>query len=341
MSCLSSKLILVGNLDSILFRQRLLRIGKLLCATEVDIVNTGLGGMAGRLSLIGACLRIMASVLVSKVCVRLVFHGAYSPVLWLAVLLPQVKTVSILQGSELNIDFYGLRAKIIRLILKNSALVVCRNEAQHVQVQSLCGVVADQCQIVHWGLDDSLFTIPRATRRDEVIIISPRATQTLYNIPLIFDVIKKLKRDGCKIRFVYVKFNSRFDADGTGIVDERLNSPPQQSLWQAISDADLCISVPSYDGMSNTVLETLAIGTFPIISDLQQYAFLKQDLRLGMPVTLTGRIDLDTDNIYQTISLAIEQIEEIRASVEFRRDFAARHYQHSKGVNKVIEVLRA
>ncbi|WP_174525483.1 hypothetical protein [Curvibacter delicatus] len=163
---------------------------------------------------------------------KLVFHGAYSPILWLAVLIPSTHTISILQGSELNVDFHGWRAVLIRLILRRSALVVCRNEAQVAAAVKVAGIEPGKCQIVHWGLAEALFGIPRSSRPDNVVIISPRASQREYNIPVVMGLIRRLKNLGQPIskyellRLIAQVYGKKIDIvrDDSFVIDRSLNS---------------------------------------------------------------------------------------------------------------------
>lgn len=307
--------------------------------TDPVIVDTADTSLRGRLAVAVWAVRILAAALLAPV--TILFHGAYSPLLWVVTLWPRVKVVSILQGSELNTDFRGVRALLITLILRRSSLVVCRNDAQCQEAQRLCRVRADKCHVVHWGLDPSLFTGSRSAPGEEIVIVSPRATQTEYNIPVVFDAIRQLKRDGHKVRFVYVRFNSHFAVDGRGAVDQEIDSPPQTLLWNAIGAADLCVTVPSYDGLSNTVLETLALGTLPVFSDLPAYSFLHEDPKLGMPVALSGDAAQDAQNLRGVLATAIRDIDGVREGATFRRNYASAHYQEGTGVERLLQALRA
>jgi hypothetical protein len=128
--------------------------------------------------------------------------------------------------------------------------------------------------------------------------------------------------------------------DDDGVVDEPLANPSQSVLWQAIARSDLCVSIPGYDGLSNTLLETLALGTFPVFSDLAPYAFLKEDVRLGRPVVLDETAQSNEDRLVAALESAIDGIDTIRAGVEFRRRYAREHFQAGRGLEELIGALR-
>jgi hypothetical protein len=287
------------------------------------------------------CACLIFKTLRSPRSLKIVFHGAYSPVLWSLLILQRVHAISILQGSELNVDFNGLRARVVKLILRRSVLVVCRNEAQRNMAIDLCKTKPERCVIVNWGLNKDLFDLPLPHRSGDPILISARATQSEYNIPVIFDAIAMLKKQGHRLRFIYVRFNPTFALEDTSAADEILEAPEQNHLWQKIAQADLCISVPDYDGLSNTIVETLALGSTPLYSDLPPYVFLKQDDRLGICVGLADSFEQKVQRLHASLQRAIARLEELRSSAAFRRDFAEEYFREGSGVDRIVEALRA
>jgi len=334
------RLIYVGNLDSVLFRQRVARVQELLGQPSHTVLDTGRRKRIDTLRFLIACACLMIKVLLSPAPAKILLHGAYSPVLWLLLLLRRVHVVSILQGSELNVDFTGLRARLITLILRRSALVVCRNEAQRKLAVELGEAQPERCVIVNWGLKEELFDVPFPPRQAEPILISPRATQREYNIQVIFAAVARLKKEGQRFRFIYVRFNPTFALDDLSAADEVLEAPPQNLLWTKIAQADLCISVPDYDGLSNTILETLALGSMPLYSELPPYAFLKQDARLGISTELGDSFEQNVQRLQETIKHALSQLDEIRSGSHFRRDFAETHFRTGSGLEHIIGALR-
>ncbi len=337
---MSSNLFLtfVGNTDSILFLQRVDKIRARIPEARSFLIDSGHGDFGRLLSYLFKSIGFLLRQIVQRQ--HLIFHGAYNPILWPALLWGKAKTISILQGSELTIDFRGVRAKIIKLILTRSALVVCRNEVQRSEAIRLCGIDPERCLIVNWGLNQELFDLQRPSANTKIVVISPRATQNEYNIPVIFRAVERLKANGVPVHFIYVRFNSRFEMTGSGVVDELLVDPPQSVLWQAIARSDLCISIPSYDGLSNTLLETLSLGTFPVFGDLAPYAFLKEDPRLGLPVELDDVAQSNEDRLLAAFEKAVDEIDTVRAGVEFRRGYAHERFLAGRGVEELIEALR-
>lgn len=334
-------LVYVGNLDSVLFRQRVARLQELLNAPDHSVLDTGRRNWRDMLRFLMDSICLITKTYFSHGPLRIVLHGAYSPLLWSVLLLHRVRAISIMQGSELNVDFTGLRAWLVKLILRRSVLVVCRNEAQRNLAIKLCKTQPERCVIVNWGLKKELFDLPLPHRLGDPVLISPRATQSEYNIPVIFAAVAKLKKEGHRLRFIYVRFNPTFALEDTSAADEILEAPTQNVLWGKMAEADLCISVPNYDGLSNTVVETLALGSTPLYSDLPPYAFLKKDVRLGVSVALGDSFEQNVQRLQASLQYALLRLGELRSSAAFRRDFADAQFRAGSGVDRIAEVLRA
>lgn len=336
-----SQLVFVGNQKSVLFCQRIELLLDSIRPEKYTILDTGDRSPRGVVKFIRLSIRVVLRVLATTKPTHIVFHGAYNPVLWPLLLLRRVRAVSILQGSELNVDFVRVRTHLISLILQRSVLVVCRNEAQRDEAVRLCGVKSERCVIVNWGLSKTLFDLPLVRRSGDPVLISPRATQSEYNIPVIFAAVANLKREGHRLHFIYVRFNPTFTLEDTSAADEILESPAQDVLWEKLAQADLCISVPDYDGLSNTIVEALSLGSTPLYSDLPPYAFLKQDDRLGIGVALGDSFNQNVQSLYSSLQGALSHLGELRSSSAFRRSFAEAHFREGSGVDRIVEALRA
>ncbi|MFY7791004.1 MAG: hypothetical protein ACOVQB_08835 [Polynucleobacter sp.] len=336
---IKSKIILVGNKKSLLFCQRSDTLKDVSSPERNTILDTGDRTLIGLIKFAGIFIFILFRLMFNTNTMHIILHGAYSPVLWPLLFLRRVRAVSIVQGSELTVDFVGVRAHIVTMILRHSVIIACRNEIQIDDVIRLCGVKREVCVVVNWGLKKELFELPFPHKYEVPVLISPRATQREYNIPVIFTAVAKLKKDGFRFRFIYVRFNPSFEIEDTSPADEILEAPAQDELWLKISQADICISVPDYDGLSNTILETLALGSTPLYSDLKPYAFLKEDARLGIALPLGDSFEKNVLLLNASLQCALLRIEELRSSMKFRRDFAEKFFRAGSGVDRILSEL--
>ena len=335
-----SKLFIIGNQESILFKERVKKIYGLSDNQNLVIIDTS------KYTLFRRIIFFCKSIILLFLClfqmkITVIFHGAYSPFLWLVGIFSNVKVISIIQGSEIEMDYKGLRSMLIKFLLNRSNLVLCRSNLQRQKIISLTSTKPELCHIINWGLNKELFDVKRKVEKKHFKIISSRATQPEYNIDIIFQVIKKLKTEGHKILFCYIEFNKTINISNQGIPDVKIVNPDQMTLWQEIASSDLSISIPKYDGFSNTIIETLALGTYNICGELGQYNFFKNNQFLGK-LSKYGRTDLDTaKNLYNVIKYALTQIKKIRQNSEKRRIFALKNFSKGEGLDKIQNLINS
>lgn len=330
----------VGNLASILFNQRISFISSLIDDRfQVNVINTLQDNLKTSLIFLIKCFYLIISTALSTKKTIVVLHGAYARYLWIMLFLPNSSVVAILQGSELNSDFIGYKKYIIKCILRRADLLVFRSESQIKEAKDLIGTLSSNSIVVSWGLDSKIFDYLRPKASVVPVLISARATQPEYNISEIFEVVKKLKNEGIKVYFIYINFNKTICIHDKSIVDEELVNPSQDLLWRALSRSDVLVSIPSYDGFSNTIIESLALGTFPVCTDLYPYKFLTDDMNLGAVVSIGCDSQRNIENLYFKIKQTIINLDQIREGTLLRRNFAMEHFQYGVGVDKIIQFI--
>ena len=335
-----SKLFVIGNQESILFEERVKRIYVLSDVKKLVIIDTLKNTLFKKLVFLYKSISLILLCLF-RMKINVIFHGAYSPVLWLVVFFSNVKVISIIQGSEIETDYKGFRLILIRFLLNRSNLVLCRSTVQRQKVISLTSTRPELCHIINWGLNKKLFTIKRIVEKNYFKIISARATQPEYNIDIIFKVIKKLKEEGYKIKFCYIEFNKTINIAIQGIPDIKIVNPDQITLWKEIASSDLSISIPKYDGFSNTIIESLALGTYNICGDLDQYRFFQNNQSISK-IFKYGSNDMETTkNLYDVIKNILPNINKIRQSSEKRRMFALKNFSKGEGLDKIQNLINS
>ncbi len=329
----------IGNLDSNLFRIRLDEITRGLNTTNYVIINTSRKKLINVIKFIFDSFKIVFHCLfISNT--KIIFHGAYNSILWLLVLINKTYVISILQGSELEKDYTKYRSFFIDLILKKSKLIVCRNQNQISFLNKNLNHEKNNKIIVHWGLNKKLFNLKKTKFYESINFISPRASQNEYNINVIFDAVKIIKDKYPHIRFTYVKFNSNIKLKNHKIADEILVRPNQYDLWNELVNSDISISIPKYDGLSNTVLESLALGNFLILSNLDSYQFIKDKNFLGAFIKIGNNYEKNVRSLYLMLEKIINDIQNIRLNSNKRRQFIKKKYLNKINFQYMLEIIK-
>lgn len=202
--------------------------------------------------------------------------------------------------------------------LQNAALITVDSEDLKVAVEKL-GVAPSRVKVVQWGVDTSLF---RPCSRDGAlareldvegrrVIYSPRNIAPVYNNDVILRAVKVLRErfpDVVLVQKHYHCSQENIDeyfaiAEKLGVRDcvKLIGTMEYEKLPMIYSLADAVVSVPSSDGTPMSVLEAMACGVAPIVSDLPSLREWIQDGFNGFFVPIGDHMQL-SDKLARVLS---------------------------------------
>lgn len=225
--------------------------------------------------------------------------------------------------------------RIAAWTLRRADLVTSNNVYMAGRIAAL-GVEASRVEVVTLGADR--YDLERSGDSVNVsegeggglCIISTRAHEPLYNIGEIVDAYGEVARARPGTRLVVAHGGSRTEAlqararAGGGRV-EFVGYLGRAAFREALSQAHIFVSVPSSDATSVALLQAMAAGCFPIVSDLPSQRELIEDGVNGFRVPL-----------HRPQALA-ERIQQAAGDHELRRRAAAmnRAIVEERGLNEV------
>jgi len=182
-------------------------------------------------------------------------------------------------------DWSLLRKVLVKKVLHDSDLITVDSEELRTKVLKY-GNYADKTEQIAFGVETGIFNPENKAMhiREKLnipdrapIVLSPRSLHDLYNIDIIISAIPLVLAVHPETIFVFcwyseskkkelldlvvrlkVESNVRF----TGIVHDRVE------LANYYAEASVCVSIPSYDTIPVSLLEAMACGAAPVISDL-------------------------------------------------------------------------
>jgi glycosyltransferase involved in cell wall biosynthesis len=189
---------------------------------------------------------------------------------------------------------------IARRVVRAADLVTSNNGYMADRVVAL-GALPERVEVITLGadryfterFDDSANVRPPDGDRAPTVL-STRAHEPLYNIDDILDAYAQVARAHPDVRLVIAHAGSltaelqRRAAASPGRV-EFCGFVPEEALRDAMTDAEVFVSVPSSDGTSVALLQAMAAGCFPIVSDLPTQRELIEDGVNGFRVPLHDR----------------------------------------------------
>lgn len=237
----------------------------------------------------------------------LVEHGFYGS---LARFHPYVVTA---WGSDALVE--PQRDRLSRLIagwaLRRSDLATSNNAYMAERMVAL-GARRDRLALVVLGADafflegrEHSVNVRPSNGERVPVILSTRAHEPLYNINEIIAAYDRVARERPDVRLVVAHGGSltprlrRQAAACSGPVDLR-GFIGRDDLRSAMLRAEIFVSIPSSDGTSVALLQAMAAGCFPIVSDLPTQQEWIDDATNGFRVPL-HRPDLLADRLRQAL----------------------------------------
>jgi glycosyltransferase involved in cell wall biosynthesis len=140
-----------------------------------------------------------------------------------------------------------------------------------------------------YDLERASASVNRQPPRDAPVVLSTRAHEPLYNISEIIDAHAIVARTLPNARLVIAHGGSqtgelRERAADSGATAKFAGILERDGFRDALADAEIFVSVPSSDATSVALLQAMAAGAFPIVSDLPSQREWIRDGENGMLV---------------------------------------------------------
>lgn len=168
--------------------------------------------------------------------------------------------------------------RLARLVLHRADYVTCVSQPLAEAARAL-GVDATRVEVVHWGVDTEVFQPVAASRQQAPLVLSIRAVRPIYNPLVIAQAIPAVLAQRPDARFVIrtysvdagllAEFERIVTAAGASSAVEYVGDlPDDNAIAELYRQAEVVVSVPSSDGTPQSVLEAMACGAAPVVSDL-------------------------------------------------------------------------
>ena len=198
---------------------------------------------------------------------------------WVASLLKKTFIVTI-HGSDLRmaLERPGFLRKIFVYICKNATHINCVSEVQEKEMEQL-GITGEKISIIPMGVDE-IFLKMGMNRKIEFnkrpfTILSNRNLLPIYNVSLLIRAIPIVLKEEPEAEFLIAGDGSEKEALEREAKNLNINSSvkflgrvPHEVMPNLLSQADIYVSTSLYDGTSVSLLEALASGAFPVVTDI-------------------------------------------------------------------------
>ena len=190
---------------------------------------------------------------------------------------PLIVTV---HGSDLRmaVTQEGFLKRIFTYVCRRADRLICVSEGMRQNLESM-KIDMTKMTVLPMGVDDSFFKMDLKERRNpkkrNPVILSNRNLQPIYNVSQLIKAIPMVLEEDSSVKF-WIAGEGREKQDLRNKVEELgvsssvqfLGRIPHEKMPDLLGDTDIYVSTSTTDGASVSLLEAMASGAFPVVTDI-------------------------------------------------------------------------
>lgn len=198
---------------------------------------------------------------------------------WVGSLLKKPFIVTV-HGSDLRmaIERPGFLRKIFVYVCHHANHLNCVSNVQKKDLEQL-GITNEKISVIPMGVDEAFLETGKARKielnKRPFIILSNRNLLPLYNVSLLVRAIPYVLKEEPKTKFIIAgdgseKRNLESEVEQLNVSSsvQFLGRVPHQEMPHLLGRSDIYVSTSPHDGTSVSLLEALASGAFPVVTDI-------------------------------------------------------------------------
>jgi glycosyltransferase involved in cell wall biosynthesis len=185
-----------------------------------------------------------------------------------------------IHGSDLRmaLERPGFLRKIFVFVCHHATHLNCVSNGQKKEMEQL-GILGEKISIIPMGVDDAFLETGKNRgsefKKGPITILSNRNLLPLYNVSLLIRAIPIVLKEEPETKFLIAGDGAEKDSLERKVKNLNVNSSitflgrvPHEEMPDLLSRADIYVSTSLYDGTSVSLLEAMASGAFPIVTDI-------------------------------------------------------------------------
>jgi glycosyltransferase involved in cell wall biosynthesis len=185
-----------------------------------------------------------------------------------------------IHGSDfrLAMDKSSILKKIFLYVCKRARHLHCVSGVMKKEIEKL-GIHGGKISVFPMGIDERFLGVKRDQKRNishrPITIISNRNLLPIYNVSLLVRAIPIVLKEESKVKFLIAgdgpeREKLEREAKNLNVDDvvQFLGRVPHETMPDLLTEADIYVSTSLYDGTSVSLLEALASGAFPVVTDI-------------------------------------------------------------------------
>jgi glycosyltransferase involved in cell wall biosynthesis len=184
-----------------------------------------------------------------------------------------------IHGSDLRIALNrSFLLKVFLYVCEKAYHIICVSEVQRKEIEQL-GIESEKISVFPMCIDENFLEFGKNRKRGldkrSFIIFSNRNLLPIYNVSLLIRAIPIVLQEEPNTKFFIAGDGPERDhleeeAKGLNVTSsvQFLGRVPHEAMANLLTQADIYVSTSLYDGTSVSLLEAMASGTFPIVTDI-------------------------------------------------------------------------
>jgi len=185
-----------------------------------------------------------------------------------------------IHGSDLRmaLERPGFLRKIFVYVCHHATHLNCVSNGQKKEMEQL-GILGEKISIIPMGVDDAFLETGRNRKKEgdqkPITILSNRNLLPLYNVSLLVRAIPHVLKEEPKTKFIIAGDGSEKKYLESEVENLNVSTSVQflgrvahQEMPNLLGQSDIYVSTSPYDGTSVSLLEALASGAFPVVTDI-------------------------------------------------------------------------
>jgi len=198
---------------------------------------------------------------------------------WVGSLLSKPLIVTI-HGSDLRmaLERPGFLRKIFVFVCHHATHLNCVSNGQKKEMEQL-GILSEKISIIPMGVEDAFLEKGRNRKKEgdqkPITILSNRNLLPIYNVSLLIRAIPIVLKEEPETKFLIAGDGAEKKYLESEVKNLNINSSvrflgrvPHEEMPDLLSQADIYVSTSLYDGTSVSLLEAMASGAFPVVTDI-------------------------------------------------------------------------
>ena len=168
--------------------------------------------------------------------------------------------------------------KIFIYVCKHAAHINCVSNIQKKDLEQL-GITVEKISVIPMGVDEAFLETGKDRKielnKGSFIIFSNRNLLSLYNVSLLVRAIPYVLKEEPKTKFIIAGDGSEKENLENKVKQLNVSSSvqflgrvPHQEMPNLLGQSDIYVSTSLHDGTSVSLLEALASGAFPVVTDI-------------------------------------------------------------------------